>query len=49
MIVYNNKDNNLDFDEVVRKRKMIRQYDTQRQIPDEIIMKLIRNAHRAPS
>src|SRR3954454_21578451 len=49
MIVYNNKDNNLDFDEVVRKRKMIRQYDTQRQIPDKIIMKLIRNAHRAPS
>jgi nitroreductase len=39
----------LDFDEVIRKRKMIRQYDTQRQIPDEIIMKLIRNAHRAPS
>ena len=28
---------------------MIRQYDTQRQIPDEIIMKLIRSAHRAPS
>ena len=28
---------------------MIRQYDTQRQISDEIVMKLIRNAHRAPS
>jgi nitroreductase len=39
----------LDFDEVVRKRKMIRQYDRQRQIPDQIIMKLIKNAHRAPS
>ena len=39
----------MDFDEVVSKRKMIRQYYTQRQIPDEIIMKLIRNAHRAPS
>ena len=39
----------MDFDEVVRKRKMIRQYDTQRQISDEIVMKLIRNAHRAPS
>jgi nitroreductase len=39
----------LDFDEVVRKRKMIRQYDAQRQIPDEIVMKLIKNAHRAPS
>jgi nitroreductase len=39
----------LDFDEVVRKRKMIRQYDRQRQIPDQTIMKLIKNAHRAPS
>jgi nitroreductase len=39
----------LDFDEVVSKRKMIRQYDSERQIPDQIIMKLIRNAHRAPS
>ena len=39
----------MDFDEVVSKRKMIRQYDTQRQISDEIVMKLIRNAHRAPS
>ena len=40
----------MDFDEVVRKRKMIREYDLERQqIPDEIITKLIRNAHRAPS
>ena len=39
----------MDFDEVVRKRKMIRQYDAERQIPDEIVMKLIKNAHRAPS
>jgi nitroreductase len=39
----------LDFDEVVRKRKMIRQYDAERQVPDEIVRKLIKNAHRAPS
>ena len=40
----------MDFDEVVRKRKMIREYDLDRQqIPDEIITKLINNAHRAPS
>ena len=28
---------------------MIRQYDAERQIPDEIVMKIIKNAHRAPS
>jgi nitroreductase len=28
---------------------MIRQYDAERQIPDEIVMKLVKNAHRAPS
>src|ERR671935_1311623 len=39
----------MDFDEVVRKRKMIREYDLDRQIPNEIITKLINNAHRAPS
>src|ERR671922_2014841 len=40
----------MDFDQVVRKRKMIREYDLDRQqIPDEIITKLIKNAHRAPS
>jgi nitroreductase len=40
----------MDFDEVVRKRKMIREYDLgKQQIPDEIIKKLINNAHRAPS
>jgi nitroreductase len=40
----------MDFDEVVRKRKMIREYDLERQqIPDEIIKKLIKNAHKAPS
>jgi nitroreductase len=39
----------MEFEEVVRKRRMIRQYDEGKQISDEIIMKLIRNAHRAPS
>ena len=40
----------MDFDEVVKRRKMIREYDLNRQqIPDNIITMLIRNAHRAPS
>jgi nitroreductase len=40
----------LDFDEVVKRRKMIREYDLDRQqIPDKILTKLIKNAHKAPS
>ena len=39
----------MDFDEVVRKRKMIREYNLDKQIPNEIITKLLKNAHRAPS
>src|ERR687887_2249356 len=40
----------MDFDEVVKRRKMIREYDLNRQqIPDKIVTKLIRDAHRAPS
>jgi nitroreductase len=38
----------MDFNDVVRKRKMIREYDS-KQVSDEIIRKLIRNAHGAPS
>ncbi|WP_148701687.1 nitroreductase family protein [Candidatus Nitrososphaera evergladensis] len=38
----------MEFDEVVRKRKMIRKYQV-RSIPDSIINKIIENAHRAPS
>jgi len=38
----------MDFNEVIRKRKMIREYDS-KQVSDETIKKLIRNAHRAPS
>jgi nitroreductase len=37
-------------EKVVKSRKMIREYDLNRQqIPDQLITKLIRNAHRAPS
>jgi nitroreductase len=39
----------MEFDEVVRKRKMIREYEIDRPVPDYIIAKLIDNAHRAPS
>ncbi len=39
----------MDFDEVIKKRKMIRNYDSDKQIPNEIITKLIKNAHTAPS
>jgi nitroreductase len=39
----------MDFDEVLRKRKMIREYDIGTSISDKMIMKLIENAHRAPS
>jgi nitroreductase len=39
----------MEFNEVVRKRKMIRQYELERPVPDYIVSKLIENAHRAPS
>ena len=39
----------MEFEEAVRKRIMIRRYDECKQISDEIIMKLARKAHRAPS
>jgi nitroreductase len=39
----------MDFDEVVKKRKMIREYQQNRQVPIEIINKLLKNAHKAPS
>jgi nitroreductase len=40
----------MDFDEVVKRRKMVREYDLGRQqIPDKIVTKLIKNAHKAPS
>jgi nitroreductase len=47
MIMY--VDKAMDFDEVVRRRKMIREYQQDRPIPAEIINKLLKNAHRSPS
>ncbi len=41
--------NVMDFDEVVKKRRMIREYQQDRQIPTDLINKLLRNAHRSPS
>ena len=39
----------MDFDEGIRKRKMVREYDQDRQISDKIIiMKLMSKAQRAP-
>jgi hypothetical protein len=35
----------MDFNEVI---KMIREYQQDRQIPAEIINKLLKNAHRSP-
>jgi nitroreductase len=39
----------MDFEDVVRRRKMVRTYKQNKSISDNIITKLIRNAHRAPS
>ena len=39
----------MDFEDVIRKRKMVRKFKRNRPISDKIIVKLIRNAHRAPS
>src|SRR5215467_7561666 len=39
----------MDFEKVIRQRKMIREYITNKQLPEELITRLIKNAHRAPS
>jgi nitroreductase len=39
----------MEFDRVVRKRKMVRQYKAGEPISDSIITKLMENAHTAPS
>jgi nitroreductase len=39
----------MDFEDVVRKRKMVRKYKQNKPLSDKIITKLIRNAHRSPS
>jgi nitroreductase len=39
----------MEFSEVVRKRRMVRQYDPERPVPAEVINTALRNAIRAPS
>ncbi|MET8147309.1 nitroreductase family protein [Actinoplanes sp. NPDC049668] len=39
----------MEFDEVLRRRRMIRTYDPDRPVPPEIVDKLIKHALRAPS
>ena len=39
----------MEFSEVVRKRRMVRQYDPERPVPAEVINAALRNAIRAPS
>jgi nitroreductase len=39
----------MEFDEVIRRRRMVRQYDPDRPVAPELIDKIIRHALRAPS
>jgi nitroreductase len=39
----------VEFDEVVRRRRMVRQYDPDRPLPAELVDKIVRHALRAPS
>jgi nitroreductase len=39
----------MEFEQVIRNRRMIREFDPNKQIPEKILRKLLRNAHRAPS
>lgn len=39
----------MEFSEVARKRRMVRRYDPDRQVPDLVIQTVLRNAIRAPS
>ncbi len=39
----------MEFEQVLRKRRMVREFDVNKQVPEKIIRKLLRNAHRAPS
>jgi nitroreductase len=38
----------MEFEQVIKKRRMMREFDPNKQIPDKVITKLFRNAHRAP-
>jgi nitroreductase len=39
----------MEFQEVVRRRRMVRNYDPSRPVPDEVVDRLLANAQRAPS
>jgi nitroreductase len=39
----------MEFDEVVRKRRMVRHYDPERPVPPELVDKIVAHALRAPS
>jgi nitroreductase len=39
----------MEFDEVVRRRRMVRSYDPDRPVPAEIVDKIVRHGLRAPS
>jgi nitroreductase len=39
----------MELDEVIRKRKMIRKYKQNREVPEQLVKKLIDSAARAPS
>ena len=39
----------MEFDEVVRRRRMIRSYDPDRPVPPELVDKIVNHALRAPS
>jgi nitroreductase len=39
----------MEFDEVVRRRRMVRSYDASRPIPPELVDKIVNHALRAPS
>jgi nitroreductase len=39
----------MEFDEVVRRRRMVRNYDPDRPVPPEILDKIVRHGLRAPS
>jgi nitroreductase len=39
----------MEFQDVVRRRRMIRQYDLNRPVPAEVVDRILHNAVRAPS
>ena len=39
----------MDFEQVIKRRRMIREFDPDKRIPEKMITKLLNNARRAPS